>query len=174
MIVVEEAGLRQVLLVETLWLQLAVFEERFSPLETWNHSPKDFRRHVHDTLIGTSKAKAFLAFDVPSSLEPKTSETAIGVAVVKEANTPRYLVHAKRAELVALFVQPTHRGKGAADGLMVAVKAWCRKKSIPLLTLHVHNTNERAKAFYTKHGLTPEHVVMVGSTEGGPNGPTEP
>jgi len=63
--------------------------------------------------------------------------------------------------LVGVFVDPRFRGRasGVADALLDGIIEWARASS-PTLLLHVHETNERAKGFYLRHGfeLTGESV----------------
>jgi GNAT superfamily N-acetyltransferase len=59
------------------------------------------------------------------------------------------------AVLNELFVVPTARGTGVADDLMAAAVALARDQSLPLdrLVLDVDRENERARAFYERHGF---------------------
>ncbi|SFN97817.1 GNAT family N-acetyltransferase [Mycetocola miduiensis] len=55
--------------------------------------------------------------------------------------------------LVGAFVAPTARGRvaGVADALLDAVEEWARTQG-DTLTLHVHEDNDRAIAFYRRRG----------------------
>ncbi|MET0715389.1 MAG: GNAT family N-acetyltransferase [Mycetocola sp.] len=55
--------------------------------------------------------------------------------------------------LVGVFVAPTARGRdaGVADALLDAVEEWARAQG-DTLTLHVHEDNDRAIAFYRRRG----------------------
>jgi GNAT superfamily N-acetyltransferase len=59
------------------------------------------------------------------------------------------------AVLNELFVVPPARGTGVADDLMAAAVALARDQSLPLdrLVLDVDRENERARAFYERHGF---------------------
>jgi len=54
-----------------------------------------------------------------------------------------------------LYVAPEHRGTGVADDLMAAAVALAGDQDLPLdrLVLDVDPANERAKAFYDRHGF---------------------
>jgi len=54
-----------------------------------------------------------------------------------------------------LYVDPEHRGTGVADDLMEAAYAVAREQDLPLdrIVLDVDRANERARAFYARHGF---------------------
>jgi ribosomal protein S18 acetylase RimI-like enzyme len=56
-----------------------------------------------------------------------------------------------------LYVTPDWRGEGVADALMDAAVAVAREQDLPLdrLLLDVDQDNERAYAFYERHGFEP-------------------
>jgi ribosomal protein S18 acetylase RimI-like enzyme len=59
------------------------------------------------------------------------------------------------AVLNELYVAPDHRGAGIADDLMTAAVDLAADQSLPLdrLVLDVDPANERARAFYDRHGF---------------------
>jgi ribosomal protein S18 acetylase RimI-like enzyme len=59
------------------------------------------------------------------------------------------------AVLNELFVVPDYRGTGVADDLMAAAVELARDQNLPLdrLVLDVDRENDRAKAFYDRHGF---------------------
>jgi GNAT superfamily N-acetyltransferase len=54
--------------------------------------------------------------------------------------------------LVGVYVAPVARGTGVADALLDRVERWAAGHG-PTLTLHVHERNARARAFYTRRGF---------------------
>ncbi len=54
-----------------------------------------------------------------------------------------------------LYVAPEHRGTGVADDLMAAAVSLARDQDLPLdrLVLDVDRENDRAQAFYERHGF---------------------
>lgn len=63
--------------------------------------------------------------------------------------------------LVGVYVSPGFRGSdaGVTDALLDAVEEWARSLS-DALTLHVHEDNSRAIAYYRRRGYTPTgHTV---------------
>ncbi|RII42418.1 GNAT family N-acetyltransferase [Galactobacter valiniphilus] len=61
--------------------------------------------------------------------------------------------------LVGVFVDPSARGRGAgvADALLDGIEAWARTRG-DALTLHVHEENPRAIAFYERRGFVADGV----------------
>jgi ribosomal protein S18 acetylase RimI-like enzyme len=59
------------------------------------------------------------------------------------------------AVLNELYVRPGHRGTGVADDLLTAAVAHAREQDLPLdrLVLDVDRSNDRARAFYDRHGF---------------------
>lgn len=57
--------------------------------------------------------------------------------------------------LVGVYVTPDHRGReaGVFDTLLGAIETWARGEG-PVLTLHVHEDNSRARAAYLRRGFT--------------------
>ena len=57
--------------------------------------------------------------------------------------------------LVGVYVAPGHRGRsaGVADALLDAIEDWARTHG-STLSLHVHEDNARAIAFYERRGFT--------------------
>jgi GNAT superfamily N-acetyltransferase len=63
--------------------------------------------------------------------------------------------------LVGVYVRPSHRGKeaGVADALLDTVVEWARSEGAAL-TLHVHEDNPRAVAYYRRRGFEPTGVTV--------------
>lgn len=63
--------------------------------------------------------------------------------------------------LVGVYVAPEWRGRraGVADALLGAVEDWARTEGRQL-TLHVHEDNDRARAFYERHGYSATGQTM--------------
>ncbi|WP_440989184.1 GNAT family N-acetyltransferase [Haloarchaeobius baliensis] len=69
---------------------------------------------------------------------------------------PEELAHVwDAAVLNELWVAPANRGTGLADDLVDEAVAFARSQDLPLdrLVLDVDRENERAKAFYERHGF---------------------
>jgi len=70
-----------------------------------------------------------------------------------------------RADVVSVYIRPSHRGRGILDALMTAAADWSRSKDQTELALDVHADNPRAQAAYARAGF-----VATGATIDGPNG----
>jgi GNAT superfamily N-acetyltransferase len=70
-----------------------------------------------------------------------------------------------RALVVAVYVRPSHRGRGTLDALMDAAAEWSRDAGERELALDVHEDNARAQRAYARLGF-----VATGATSSGPNG----
>jgi putative acetyltransferase len=57
-------------------------------------------------------------------------------------------------ELKSMFVDPTARGKGAADMLITELTALAKSKNLPLLCLETGEKLAAAIKLYEKHGFT--------------------
>lgn len=57
------------------------------------------------------------------------------------------------AEMVSMWLDPEHRGRGLADLLVQAVVAWARAAGFRQLHLWVSNGNDRASGLYRRHGF---------------------
>ncbi|NAZ74965.1 GNAT family N-acetyltransferase [Kineococcus sp. T13] len=55
--------------------------------------------------------------------------------------------------LVSVFVDASQRGAGTADRLLTAVLERVRAEGAHAVTLHVHEDNARARAFYERRGF---------------------
>jgi len=56
------------------------------------------------------------------------------------------------ALLVGVYVSPDFRGGAVTDAMLREVEAWASQRG-PTLSLHVHEKNARARAYYAKRGF---------------------
>lgn len=56
-------------------------------------------------------------------------------------------------EVISMWVEPAHRGSGAADALMSAVAEWATTRGDAGLCLAVASDNGRARRFYERAGF---------------------
>jgi GNAT superfamily N-acetyltransferase len=57
-----------------------------------------------------------------------------------------------QAFMGSVWVHPDHRGTGIADQLVGKVTGWAKGTGCATLLFHVSQVNDRAKAFYARHG----------------------
>ena len=62
------------------------------------------------------------------------------------------------ALLVGVYVSPDFRGGGVTDALLAEIEAWAAQRG-PTLSLHVHEKNARARAYYAKRGFAKTGAV---------------
>lgn len=70
-----------------------------------------------------------------------------------------------RARLVAVYVRPSHRGRGVLEAMVDAAADWARGAGETELSLDVNEANTRARRAYTRLGFVP-----TGGSSHGPNG----
>jgi ribosomal protein S18 acetylase RimI-like enzyme len=100
--------------------------------------------------------------DVPFNVVAYFEERACGLV---SATDP---AEAGETELISMWVAPFARGQGVADALVGAVIDWAKERRIERISLNVMESNERARAFYRRHGF-----VDQGPAHSAPNGRPE-
>jgi len=81
--------------------------------------------------------------DVPFNAVAYVDGILAGVVSATQPN-------ADGTELISMWVAPTERGTGVADALVNAVVGFARKLRVATISLDVMESNERARAFYTR------------------------
>ena len=77
------------------------------------------------------------------------NQMCYGVSPPKSQTVPPH----NAIEIERFYVSPSHHSKGLAAQLLAAAIALARAKTIPLIWLCVWEHNQRAIAFYRKHGF---------------------
>ncbi|RIJ76727.1 GNAT family N-acetyltransferase [Nakamurella silvestris] len=86
---------------------------------------------------------------------------SVGLAAVDEngrwiGTMSAYISDQGQVFLVGVYVTPSARGSGVADLLLDGIEAWViANASSRVLTLGVHESNDRAQAFYRRRGYLP-------------------
>jgi len=86
-------------------------------------------------------------------------DESVGFLVMEAHRDSPLVRHRGWAELVALYVEPSHRGTGLADRLLAEARAWTAARGFDRLQLYVTATNEPARRFYRRAGLRPVQEV---------------
>lgn len=68
-----------------------------------------------------------------------------------------------RADVVGVYVSPSHRGTGVLVALMDAAGEWAASRGAAALTLDVHADNSRAQHAYRKAGFAPTGARFTSS-----------
>jgi GNAT superfamily N-acetyltransferase len=102
-------------------------------------------------LLGSDRAAGWLAL---------AGETPTGYAVGRLGG-PSSLRPVVKAELESIFVVPEHRGGGVGAALVAEFARWAAGRGAGELTVTAYAANERAIAFYRRHGFAPRSVVLA-------------
>lgn len=110
----------------------------------------DYRREWHNWVDRCVEANERCVQVAPASSEVEATLTGY-VFVLPESLSFVW----DAAVLNELYVRPDARGTGVADDLLEAAFATARDQDLPLdrLVLDVDGKNERAQAFYDRHGF---------------------
>jgi GNAT superfamily N-acetyltransferase len=68
--------------------------------------------------------------------------------------------------LMAMWVHPSIRGSGSADGLVEAVIGWARSEGATIVRLKVIQGNDRARRFYERMGFCPTGIEVARERDG--------
>lgn len=101
-------------------------------------------------LLGTDRACGWLALD---------GYTPIGYAVGRLAG--RHDVRpVTRADLESIFVVPDRRSDGVGTALVAGFATWAAERGAEELSVTAYAANERAVAFYARHGFVARSVIL--------------
>ncbi|MFB6234713.1 MAG: N-acetyltransferase family protein [Halopenitus sp.] len=95
--------------------------------------------------------RAWVAVD-STQTGPNDSEF-VGFLTAETTPSPPVFERPDRVMVNDLFVHESHRGSGLADELLGRAAAWATERDADQLSLDVHIDNDRARAFYAKHGF---------------------
>ena len=77
------------------------------------------------------------------------------------------LEYASRAQLVSMWIAPSHRKQGVGRILVEGIIRWARARGMTELSLQVTSNNHQARAFYDRL-----EFVLTGKTQPYPNDPS--
>lgn len=106
--------------------------------------------------------RTWIAID---STPPDDDPEFVGFLTAETDASPTVFDRPDRVMVDDLFVHEPHRGSGLADELLGRAAAWATERDADQLSLDVHVDNDRARAFYAKHGfaaLRERQVADVG------------
>jgi GNAT superfamily N-acetyltransferase len=86
-------------------------------------------------------------------------DTALWVLAVHDAENAglvgMYLAEPGTSMLIAMWVNPVHRGRGVGDALVTEILRWAAEKSWSQVVLQVADGNDAARKLFLRHGFTP-------------------
>jgi GNAT superfamily N-acetyltransferase len=80
------------------------------------------------------------------------------VGVIRMGRDPE---EAAAGHVFSLYVDPDAQGSGVGGRLLVEADAWFRSEGLAEATLWVFEANDRARAFYSRHGWSADGGVRV-------------
>ncbi|MFC7227081.1 GNAT family N-acetyltransferase [Salinirubellus salinus] len=86
--------------------------------------------------------------------------TLAGYACASVTEAPPIFARGATLSVSELYVVPEHRSAGVADDLLDRASAWGDERDCERLGLSVNAENERARAFYERHGLTVRRLKL--------------
>lgn len=95
--------------------------------------------------------RTWIAID---STPPDDDPEFVGFLTAETDASPTVFDRPNRVMVNDLFVRESHRGSGLADDLLGRAAAWATERDADQLSLDVHVDNDRARAFYAKHGFS--------------------
>jgi len=133
-------------LVEALWLP---FARGMGGLAPHNELDDD----VDLVAAGTEFRRERLAEDDSRTWIALADGDPAGYASAELSESPPVFARGDGVNLDELFVRGPHRGTGLAADLLGRVEAWAADLGAERLTLSVDRVNDRAFAFYERHGF---------------------
>ena len=138
---------------EALWRLKTAFEQELAGLSGTEASNKRYREKLDDRYRERYLAWVDRCVEGEPCVQLAVSgDRAIGYAFILPE---RLAMIWDGAVLNELFVEPDHRGTGVADELLAGAMAVAREQSLPMdrFVLDVGPSNDRARAFYRRHGF---------------------
>ena len=135
---------------------VATFVETYSDIidgpAMMAHCTHEHSTDTYEAYLSASDTKAWLA-------EAANTHAPIGYALNCKPDLP-ILLHSKDLELKRIYVLSKFHGSGIAARLVEAAIDHARQNDAPRLLLGTYEGNQRAMAFYKKHGF-----VQVGTRQ---------
>jgi GNAT superfamily N-acetyltransferase len=101
-------------------------------------------------LLGTDRARGWLALH---------ADSPIGYAAGRLTG-PHDIRPVMRADLESIFVVPDYRSGGVGASLVAEFARWAARCGADELSVAAYAANQRAIAFYARHGFAPRTVVL--------------
>ena len=137
-----------------------VFGETFAPA----NNPEDLRAYLDSAYVET-KQEDELRDPRIDTLLLQEGDALIAFAQLREGPPGNGVTSERPIELWRFYVDFAWHGRGVAQELMAAVEEAARSRGAGTLWLGVWERNERAQAFYRKHGFrkVSTQVFVVGT-----------
>jgi len=162
---VVEGGAELLDSVEPLWLSMFEWHVSLPPEAAAVVALRDPREALRRRLVrfrrelGAGRATLFL---VREEGEP----VAFALTRLRPEGEASFATGETVAELEAMAVAPSHRGRGLGSALLRRVHESLAEQGVGHVSLTVMAGNERAERFYRGFGMSPSHVRMLGPVLG--------
>jgi ribosomal protein S18 acetylase RimI-like enzyme len=135
-----------------LWVALAedqrAYGSHLEPRANWERIHESMLQHVvADTALVARDGDRILGF---VTFGPESENF--------EQDTTRGLIH-------NVFVREGHRGNGIGSDLLAAAEERLEALGVDAIALQAMATNDRARAFYRRHGYRPHRIELEKSAE---------
>lgn len=137
----------------------ASLDEKFALAENWR------------TLLHEHFARTY-ASDCALWLLAWQDKQPVGLLVLEGHIDSPLFHHRHWVELVALYVDPSQRGTGLSQQLLLEAQAWTATRGYDRMQLYVTTRNEHARAFYRRCGCYPVQEIWRMDVE--PHSPHAP
>jgi ribosomal protein S18 acetylase RimI-like enzyme len=129
------------------------------------NSEEDMRRHLQSAWSPDKQLGELRDPDIDTLILTDDAGCWLGFAQLRANKISDGVPAQGSLELWRFYVDKPFHGKGVAGGLMQSAKQRARHRGATSLWLGVWERNERAKAFYAKHGFRKvgSQVFVVGS-----------
>jgi ribosomal protein S18 acetylase RimI-like enzyme len=130
-----------------------------------DNTPEDMRRHLEAAWAPPKQLAELRDPDIDTLVARNGAGEWLAFAQLRAGKVSDGVPAAGSIELWRFYVDKRWHGRGVAASLMAAAKQRAKKRGANTLWLGVWERNERAKAFYAKHGFgkVGSQVFVVGS-----------
>ncbi len=137
------------------------FRETFAA----DNTAEDMRLHLASAWRPELQRAEILDAQLDTLLACDSRGAIAGFAQLREGHAPAGIATVQPIELLRFYVDKPWQGQGVAASLMEAVEKQARARGARELWLGVWERNERAQAFYRKHGFrkTGTQIFVVGT-----------
>jgi GNAT superfamily N-acetyltransferase len=146
--------------------QLAEFGARtFFESFADDNTPEDMQQHLASAWSADKQLAEIGNPDIDTLIYADGSGRWLGFAQLRANKVSEGVPREGSIELWRFYVDKPFHGQGVAAGLMKGAKLRAKRRGASSMWLGVWERNERAKAFYAKHGFQKvgSQVFVVGS-----------
>jgi len=133
-----------------------------SPAQVAAHSDEFWRERTRRAAVSADSAQ-FVAIDGGADAPAWVGSLSVLIRKPGIIDHLGHTVRTERADIVGVYVRPSHRGDGTIDRLFAAAAAWALGEGARILSLDVHADNLRAQGAYRRAGFAPTGETFTGT-----------